>query len=77
MKLRAGDMVTVHIVAEIDLFAEPFSPDSSGDPDPVSHLTCHDTAVIVSLSTYDGKCVYVVGPHGAGWAFGAYLKRIK
>ena len=75
MKFRAGDMVTVNLVDATDLFAEPFAADEPGHP--VSHLTCADTAVVVSLSSHDGKCVYIIGPHGAGWTFGALLKRVK
>ena len=72
--MRVGDMVTVNLVEATDLFAEPFGPGEAGHP--VSHLTSHDTAVVVSLSSHDGKCVYVIGPHGAGWTFGALLKRV-
>lgn len=76
MKFRAGDMVTLNLVDETDLFDGPFELGVPGDH-PVSHLTKADTAIVVSLSNSDGRCVYVVGPHGAGWTFGAYLKRVK
>lgn len=75
MKLRAGDMVVLNLVDEADLFDSPFELDNPGGH-PVSHLTKRDTAVVVSLSNLDGRCVYVVGPHGAGWTFGAFLKRM-
>lgn len=76
MRFRAGDMVTVNLVDAIDLYDQPFELDSPVGH-PVSHLTKADTAIVVSLSNFDGRCVYVVGPHGAGWTFGAYLKRVK
>lgn len=75
MKLKAGDMVTVNLVETIDLFAEQFEPGSQSHP--VTHLTDRDTAIVVSLSNHDGRCVYVIGPYGAGWTFGALLKKIK
>ena len=76
MKLRAGDMVVLNLVDETDLFDQPFEIDSP-QGHPVSHLTKHDTACVVSLSSSDGRCVYVVGPHGAGWTFGALLKKVR
>lgn len=75
MKFRAGDLVMLNLVDSVDLFDQPFELNNpSGDP--VSHMDKSDTAVVVSLSSHDGRCVYVVGPHGAGWTFGALLKRV-
>jgi hypothetical protein len=68
-------MVTVNLVESTDLYDQPFELDAPGRP--VSRLTNRDTAVVVSLSSFDGRCVYVIGPHGAGWTFGAYLKKVK
>ena len=76
MRFRAGDLVTLNLVDSTDLFAEAFGPDE-GAGQPISHLTARDTAVVVSLSSHDGRCVYVVGPHGPGWTFGALLRRVK
>lgn len=75
MKFRAGDMVTVNLVESTDLFDQPFELDNPGGQ-PVSHLSNKDTAIVVSLSNADGRCVYVIGPHGAGWTFGAFLKKV-
>ncbi len=76
MKLSAGDMVTVYLVDNAYLYGQAFEA-FSPDDDPVSFLTAKDTAIIISLSNSDGRCVYVAGPHGTGWIFGAYLKRVK
>lgn len=76
MRHQAGDMVTLNLVEEADLYDHPFETEEPNGH-PVSHLTSKDTAVIVSLSNADARCVYVVGPHGAGWTFGALLKRVK
>lgn len=75
MKFSAGDMVTVNLVDVIDLYDEQFGPNEQARA--VSRLTSADTAVVVSLSSHDGRCVYIIGPHGAGWTFGAFLKRVK
>jgi hypothetical protein len=76
MKLAAGDMVTLALVEYVDLFDQPFDVLFPNE-DPVSFLTSKDTAVIVSLSSADGRCVYIMGPNGGGWTFGALFKRVK
>lgn len=35
-----------------------------------------DVVLVVALSSFDGTCVYVTGPNGSGWTFGAYLKLV-
>lgn len=74
MKLKSGDLVTVTLNEVIILYDVPFHPLTEAKP--LAHLTNSDTAVVVSLSNYDGRSVYIVGPHGAGWTFGGYLKKI-
>jgi hypothetical protein len=69
-------MVVLNLVDDVDLFDQPFELDSP-QGNRVSRLTKHDTACVVSLSHSDGRCVYVIGPHGAGWTFGAFLKKLK
>lgn len=75
MKFKSGDLVTVAMSEVIILYNEPFHPLKEAKP--LSHLTNSDTAVIISLSNYDGRSVYVIGPHGGGWTFGGYLKKVE
>lgn len=75
MMLMAGDLVTVNLATSISLYAEPFKADEQGRT--VSRLDSGETAIVVSLSNHDGRCVCVVGPHGIGWTFGALLKKVK
>lgn len=63
------------IVLYVDLHDSP-NPEEDGF-NVVSKLARGETAVVVSLSSHDCRSVYVIGPHGAGWTFGANLKRIK
>lgn len=78
MKFKAGDMVTMNSLVEgyldegIDLF-----PDLDNGSDPTSSLMQGEYAIVISLSSHDGVRVYVLGPRGAGWTFGAFLKVIK
>lgn len=77
MKFAAGDMVTPNpmMADEVLLYNEPPSPQSNFEH--VSFLSPNNTAIVVSLSSADAKCVYIIGPNGAGWTFGAYLKMVK
>ena len=76
MKLNAGDMVTITILDSIELFDKPPKPGHFNKCNPTSTIKNGQVAVVVSLDTDDGKCVYVVGSSGSGWTFGALLKRI-
>jgi hypothetical protein len=78
VKFAAGDHVTLNgdlVCDVVTLFAEPF--EATYVPQIVSKFEKGETAIVVSLSSFDGKCVYVIGPNGAGWTFGAFLKLVK
>lgn len=36
-----------------------------------------DVALVVATERTDGGCVYVIGPNGGGWAFGAFLNIVR
>ena len=43
----------------------------------IGRLEHNDIALVISTERTDGGCVYVIGPNGSGWAFGAFLRIIK
>jgi len=43
-------------------------------PRVISKLESRDVALVIALERSDGGSVYVLGPHGGGWAFGAFLE---
>lgn len=83
MKLRAGDLVVINemVLPRAHLYAEPastlFVAQTDGSYREVAYLDVGEPAIVISLSSYDGRCIYVIGPHGSGWTFGAYLKKVK
>lgn len=42
-----------------------------------SMILRRDVAVVIAVGRSDGSQVYVLGPHGGGWTFGAFLKILK
>lgn len=75
MSLRAGDLVTLKFpFVSTSLFSD--QPDVLEGNVIVCDITTMDVALVISLSSYDAKCVYIAGPHGCGWAFGAHLKQV-
>jgi len=61
---------------DVALYDSPFELEIP-DGHAVATLVKNDTAIVVSLSNFDGRCVYVVGPNGAGWTFGALLEKVR
>jgi hypothetical protein len=43
----------------------------------VGRLRKRDVGLVIAVERTDGGSVYVVGPNGVGWAFGALLVVIK
>lgn len=41
---------------------------------PISWLTCFDVALVIGRERTVGGDIYVLGPHGGGWAPAALLK---
>ncbi len=74
---RSGQLVGVNQltnpVGKVDLYSVPGGTD---DVRVIGSLRPHDVALVIS-SYRGGSSVYVVGPHGGGWAFGAFLKVIQ
>jgi len=57
----------------VDLYSVPGGSD---DVRVIGTLRPHDVALVIS-SYRSGTSVYVLGPHGGGWAFGAFLKVLQ
>ncbi len=74
---RSGQLVGVNPltnpVGKVDLYSVPGGSD---DVRVIGSLKPTDVALVIS-SYRGGSSVYVVGPHGGGWAFGAFLKVIQ
>lgn len=74
---RAGQLVGVNPSTNsgnnVDLYSVPGGSD---DVRIIGSLKPTDVALVIS-SYRGGSSVYVVGPHGGGWAFGAFLKVIQ
>jgi hypothetical protein len=72
---RAGMLVTTRQGVEAaELFAMlPSLTLSTADG---RYLKQGQVAIVIALSSYDAKAVYLIGPCGAGWAFGAFLERV-
>jgi len=61
----------------IDLFSVPGGArPMAGDvlPRRISRLETREVALVIAIERSDGGSVYVLGPHGGGWAFGAFLE---
>lgn len=43
-------------------------------PRQISRLEKGNVALVIAIERSDGGSVYVLGPHGGGWAFGAFLE---
>lgn len=39
----------------------------------IGRLEKRDIGLVIAIERSDGGSVYVIGPHGGGWAFGAFL----
>jgi hypothetical protein len=39
----------------------------------IGRLEQKEMALVIAIERADGGSVYVIGPHGGGWAFGAFL----
>ena len=79
---RSGQLVSpVGWMTEgCDLFNTPggASPGDAIDPPRVIGQLCHcDVALVVAIDRADCSAVYVIGPHGGGWAFGAFLTVVR
>jgi hypothetical protein len=74
---RAGQLVSMASWTNdgCDLFNAPGMVAKSTDERVrvIGRLDKHDVGLIVALERADGGSVYVIGPHGGGWAFGAFL----
>jgi len=76
VKLRAGDMVTAaDLVDEVELFAQ--ARDAGLQTAYGVVMKKGEVALVIALDRHDARTVYIIGPMGAGWAFGAFLKRVK
>lgn len=76
MILRAGDMVTAaDLVDEVELFS--LARDVGLQTSFGVVMKKGQVALVVALDRHDGRAAYIIGPMGAGWAFGAFLKRVK
>lgn len=76
MKLSAGNMV-VSLLESIELFDRPPRPNNINECIATATLKNKQTAMVISLDSSDGRCVYIIGPTGTGWTFGAFLNRIE
>lgn len=43
----------------------------------IGQLLPDDVALVVAIERSDGSSIYVIGPSGSGWAFGAFLKIVR
>lgn len=74
-RFRPGQLVC-HAGLEddsIDLYSSPWSGDIS-KARIIGHMKINDVALVVAIAKADGSMVYVLGPNGGGWAFGAFLR---
>ena len=68
---RVGQLVkSSGLEDNMDLFSEP-PPGVNGDLRIIGKLEKLDVAIVIALARGDCGCIYVLGPHGSGWAFGA------
>jgi hypothetical protein len=79
---RAGQLVTPVKWTEegCDLFNAPGGARPlTGNvlPRIIGRLEKHDVGLVVAIERSDGGSVYVIGPRGGGWAFGAFLVVVK
>jgi hypothetical protein len=75
MRLRAGDLVkAASIAGAVELTASPAGPATMSHV--INILEPKDVALVISLDRHDGRCVYVLGPRGGGWALGAFLVQV-
>ena len=79
---RAGQLVSpVEFEEEgIDLYSLPGGAKAfrgTEDLRVIGRLEKKDLALVVATERTDGGSVYVVGPHGGGWAFGAFLTIVR
>jgi len=66
----------VTLLDSIELYDRPPRPERFAELIATSMLKNGQTAMVISLDTNDARCVYIVGPSGTGWTFGAFLNRV-
>ena len=76
---RAGQLVKPvgWVEEDLDLFSVPGGARPLAGrqlPRIISHLGKRDIALVIAIERSDGGSVYVLGPKGGGWAFGAFLE---
>lgn len=76
VKLSAGNMV-ITLLESVELFDRPPRPNNWTELIATAKLKNGQTAIVIALDSSDGRSVYVVGPTGTGWTYGAFLKRIE
>lgn len=76
--LRPGQLVTTPswFDDDIELYASmPGSADTS-NLRVVGRIVPHDVALVLALGRKDGSKIYVLGPRGSGWTFGAFFNTV-
>lgn len=68
---KAGQLVVLAWEDSTQLYSVP---SDIKDVRVIGWLEKRDVALVVTADRSDGSRVYVVGPHGGGWTFGALLK---
>jgi hypothetical protein len=77
---RPGQLVRLSALHSDDLAVELYSfpPGAAladdGDSRVVGRLDHADVALVIALGNRDGSKLYVFGPHGGGWTFGAFFE---
>lgn len=74
-----GQLVTAKawLDDDIELYDRPpGSKTASSNARIIGRLVPADVAVVVALGRADGSKLYVLGPRGGGWTFGAYLQLV-
>ena len=76
---RAGQLVTPvkWLDEDVDLFSVPGGARPIAGtmlPRTIGKLGLGKVALVIAIERADGGSVYVLGPGGGGWAFGAFLE---
>ena len=73
---KIGQLVGVNERTSSASITELYSvPGGADDVRVIGHLKSKDVALVVA-TWHGGTAVYVIGPNGGGWAFGALLKAV-